>query len=79
MNSTSLRVMILAASIAPCMHADLIFSDTFPGTTLNPAWQVLTGTGSYSVNNGLQYNLVGFESLTGRLVHYEPGNRLQLR
>jgi hypothetical protein len=33
----------------------VIFSDKFPGQSLNPAWQTLAGQGAYSVDNGLQY------------------------
>jgi len=45
--------IITAADIA---YADtVIFSDDFIGSTLNSAWQVLPGQGSYTVGAGLRY------------------------
>ncbi len=46
-------------------RAVTIFSDNFTGSTLNPAWQVLPGQGSYTVGGGqLQYYNDGPQTAT---------------
>ncbi len=62
-----LALLPLALAFGPCVDravGSTIFSDNFSGPTLNPAWQVLPGQGSYSVGGGLQYYNDGPEAST---------------
>src|SRR5579884_3277400 len=44
---------MLLSALAPTALADsVIFSDDFNGSTLNPAWQIMPGQGSYTVGGG---------------------------
>ena len=44
---------------------NVIFNDDFNGSSLNPAWQILPGQGSYSLTNGqLQYFNAGSQAST---------------
>ncbi|MBZ5578211.1 MAG: hypothetical protein LAP40_16740 [Acidobacteriia bacterium] len=48
----ALLLAVAALPGANQAHADVLFSDDFTASTLNPAWQVLPGQGSYSVGGG---------------------------
>src|SRR5690348_3253336 len=58
--------MLMVAATANIASADsTIFSDAFTEGTLNSAWQVLPGQGSYSVGDGrLRYNNSGPQAST---------------
>ncbi|MGH9396527.1 MAG: hypothetical protein ACRD18_06720 [Terriglobia bacterium] len=67
--AASFLVVVVAVLSANTARADTIFSDNFTSTTLNPAWQVLPGQGSYSVGGGqLRYYNVRIAVRHHRLV-----------
>lgn len=45
--------------------ATVIYSDNFSGPTLNPAWQVLSGQGTYAMVGDLRYSNQGPQSSPG--------------
>jgi hypothetical protein len=60
-----LAVGLLFIGAGAALADSVIFSDDFNGTTLNPAWQILPGQGSYTVGNGnLRYFNSGSQSAT---------------
>ena len=48
----ALLLVFVGALCANIAKANTIFSDDFTSSTLNPAWQVLSGEGSYTVGGG---------------------------
>jgi hypothetical protein len=57
----SVATLLLSAAAfvsGPAMAAS-IFSDNFSGATIDPAWQLLAGQGSYSMVGDLRYNNQG--------------------
>jgi PEP-CTERM motif len=53
-------VVMLILCFAGEADATLLYTDNFAGSTLGPAWQVLSGQGSYAVSgNSLEYSLDG--------------------
>ena len=70
-------VLLFFVCLRAWAQVPLPFTDDFTGSTLNPAWQVLPGQGTYSVGGGqLRYNNVGtLASTTG---WYNPALTLAL-
>jgi len=52
---STLLVLFAMLGAVTAKADSIIYSDNFSGSTLNPAWQVLPGQGTYSLNGDLRY------------------------